>query len=82
MLRHNVLHLCCVNQSSLDDYFIVAASVCCASGGMLCSILVRNVRGVTVLYRKQLKMLQKRTGCSRKLQKCKGYYYFGRKHKG
>ena len=51
MLRHNVLHLCCVNQSSKDDYFIVAAGVCvcCTSGGMLCSILVRDIRGICKL---------------------------------
>jgi hypothetical protein len=48
MLRHNVLHLCCVNQSSLDDYFIV---VCGAREGVLCSILVRNVRGISESYK-------------------------------
>lgn len=43
MLRHNVLHHCCVNQSSLDDYFIVAAGVL----GKACCVpfFVRNVRG-------------------------------------
>ena len=38
--------MCCVNQSSIDDYFIVA---CGARGCMLCSILVMNVRGITIL---------------------------------
>ena len=32
MLRHNVLYLCCVNQSSKDDYFIVAADMCVVLG--------------------------------------------------
>lgn len=49
MLMHNVLHLRCVNQSSKDDYFIVAVDVCCARECMLCSILVRNVWGICKL---------------------------------
>ena len=46
MLRHNVLHHCCVNQSSKDDYFIM---VCGAREGVLCSIFSEKCKGITIL---------------------------------